>query len=379
MSIELSFYKKCFNLKWSKLNKPYFLYIIHNSGACLFSHNFKEVFEIFQKDLFSSFITAISIFSAELNKKLGYAKKFGRLPSIPLNMTFEIMISYKTPLIGALVVEKKDINDDMKTFLNELISEFLILYKENMEIWDGSIDGFEAFNHEIKRIYNKMELQSFQIPKIVEGYENYPNLNESYLTLMKEIDGNKSIKVISLKIGKNIDEIISMISNLLWLELITLSQKVYDYDIFEAKKDLFYLIRSSKLDPEKAKIVFSDQKRIELNLLEAIDGFKTVFNLSELVPNLTIHKIKQILSQYLMKGAYLEKVELYPQIIKIDEKDLNKMSTETLALAYSLENICDGELSLSEISNKTGAPIKEIKRILDLLGKRVIYKKRYLK
>ena len=353
--------------------------MIHNSGGCLFSHNFKVDFEIFQKDLFSGFITAISIFSSELNRKLGYSKKFGRLPSIPLNISFEIMISYKTPLIGALVVEKKDIDDDMTTFLNELINEFLIVYKDNLEKWDGSIDVFESFNDEIKRIYDKMELQSFQIPKIVEGYENYPNLNENYLALMKKIDGSNNIQVIAFKMGREIEEVISMISNLLWLELITLSQKVYDDDIFEAKKDLFYLIRSSRLDPEKAKLEFTEKKIIEFKLLEAIDGFKTVFNLSEKIPNLTLDKIKQILSQYLIKGSYLEKVELYPQIIKIEEKDLNEMSTETLALAYSLENISDGELSLTEISQKTGAPIREIKKVLDILGKQVIYKKKYQK
>jgi len=361
------------------LNKPYFLYIIHNSGACLFAHNFKDDFELFQKDLFSSFITAISVFTKELNKKLGYSKKFGRLPLIPINATFEILISYEDPLIGTLVVEKKDIDEDMKVFLKELLNEFLIIYKENLEDWDGSIDDFEVFSSEIKRIYEKQELQTFQIPKIIEGYENYPNLNETYLNLLKEVDGNKSIKEIALKMDIGLEEVISMISTLLWLELITLSQKVYDDDIFEPKKDFFYLIRSSKTDIHYETLEISNKRRTEMDLVEAIDGFKSVSDLSEQFPNLTSNEIKHIISIYLLKGSYLEKVELYPQIIKIDEDVLEKMTTESLALAYSLENICDGELSLGEISKKIGSPIREIKRVLDTLEKQVIFKKRYLK
>ena len=62
-----------------------------------------------------------------------------------------------------------------------------------------------------------------------------------------------------------------------------------------------------------------------------------------------------------------------------NEVILEKMPTETLALAYSLENICDGEISLAEISKKIGSPIREIKEVLDTLGKQVIFKKKYLK
>ncbi|MFX1393181.1 MAG: hypothetical protein ACFFAH_06345 [Promethearchaeota archaeon] len=360
------------------MNKPYFLYIIHNSGACLFSHNFKEELgiEIFQKDLFSSFITAISTFSSELNQKLGYSKKYGRLPSIPLNISFEIMIFYKDPLIGALVVEKNDIDDDMKSFLNELLREFLIIYENNLQCWDGSVDVFEAFKNEIKRIYNKMEILSYQIPILLEGYENKSFLSETYTHIIKEINDQQNIEEISQKIGKPVDEVKTMVSNLLWLEIITLSEKVFDDDIFEPKKDLFYLIRSSEMHPNNIVLKVDES---ELKLLGAIDGFKTVYALSEEFPDVPIHKIKKIISNYLSKGSYIEKVELYPRIIRISDDILNKMTTETLALAYSLENICDGESSLADISKKVGIPIREIKKTLDLLGKHVIYKKKYIK
>ncbi len=90
-------------------------------------------------------------------------------------------------------------------------------------------------------------------------------------------------------------------------------------------------------------------------------------------------EISNILSLYLSKVSYLEKIELYPQIIHISEDFLQKLSTEDLVLAYSLENVCDGELSLEEVSLKTGFPLIDVKKILDLLGKYVFYKKKYVK
>lgn len=348
------------------------------SGACLFSYNFKEKIEIIS-NLFSAFITAISTFSAELNKKLGLSKRYGRLPSIPINQTFEIIISYKDPLIGTLILERKDIDEDVKNFLNDVLNEFLIIYENNLQDWDTDVVQFEPFKNEIQRIYKKMEIISYQIPILQEGYENKSFLSEIYVHYIKEINGQQNIKEISQKLGKSVDEIKTMISNLLWLEIITLSEKVYDDDIFEPKKDLFYLIRTKDMISEKDISNYTERKLTEYQLLEAIDGFKTISDLSEELQNISIHEIKHLISFYLSKGTYIEKVELYPQIIKISDKILNEMTTKTLALTYSLENICDGEISLIDISKKVGVPIKEIKKTLDLLGNNVIYKKKYIK
>jgi len=361
------------------MKKPYFLYIIDSSGICLFSYNFKKDVEMFQNELFSGFITAISLFSSELNEKLGYTEQHGRLPSIPLSIILEIMISYINPLVGVLVVEKKDIDQDMKDFLNAFLSSFIKKYEDNLKMWDGELTIFGSFKDEIEKIFKKMELYSFQIPKMKEISLDKDVLNEKYIALIKEIDGKKSIKEISEKRGKTIDETKTMISNLLWSELITLSEKVYEDDVFEPKRDLFYLIRTKELDPEQNLTNLSEQVLLEHNLLRAIDGFKTVFNIKTEFPNLTLYETKHIFSYYFSKGSYFEKVELYPQIIKISEDFFEKMTTQDLALSFSLENMCDGESSLVELSIKTGFPLKDIKRILDLLGKQVFYKKKYVK
>jgi len=158
-----------------------------------------------------------------------------------------------------------------------------------------------------------------------------------------------------------------------------LSEKIYEDDVFEPKRDLFYLLRTKELDPGQKLSNLSEQVLLEHKLLRAIDGFKTVFNISTEFPNLTLYETKHILSYYFSKGSYFEKVELYPQIIKISEDFLEKMTTEDLALSYSLENMCDGVSSLADLSIKTGFPLKDIKRILDLLGKQVFYKKKYVK
>jgi len=363
----------------ANLKKPYFLYVINSAGICLFSYNFKKGIEMFQRDLFSGFITAISLFSRELNEKLGYTEKYGRLPAIPLNLIFEIMISYLNPLIGVLVVEKKDIDKDMKDFLNEVMKEFSVKFGAGLKNWNGDLRKFNPFKDDVKKIFKKMELFSFQIPKMRDiSVSNYI-LDENCLAVIKEIDGKKSIKEISQRMSKLLDDIKTMISDLLWRELITLSEKVYEDDIFEPKRDLFYLIRTKNLDPEKEELELTEEKLVEHKLLGAIDGFKTVFNLSEEFQNLSIYEIKHILSFFLSKGSYIEKVELYPQIININDEFIEELTTEDLVLSYSLENICDGELSLEELSIKIGFSIREIKKILDLRGKHVFYKKKYVK
>jgi hypothetical protein len=355
------------------------LYILNEAGICLFSFNFKEHIKMFQKDLFCGFITGISLFSAELNVNLGYSKKFGRLPSIPINKTFEILISYINSLVGIIVVEKKDIDKDMKSFLDECLQEFSLKYKSTLIDFDGDVEIYGGFQNEIIRIYNKMEIMSYQIPKLIEGGNRIHNLSEDYLAFIKEIDGQKSIKEITQKMGKTIDEIRTMISNILWEDLITLSQKVFDDDVFEPKRDLFYLIRTKDNDPEMEKASHSQSKLEVYRLLAAIDGFKSVHDLSEEFSHFTLQEIKYFVSYYLSQGNYLEKIDLYPQIISIGDEILEKMTTEDLVLAYSLENLCDGDLSIVDISKKTGFNTGEIKKTLDLLGKHVFYKKKYIK
>ena len=361
------------------MKKPYFLYIIDSGGICLFSYNFKKDIEMFQNELFSGFITAITLFSSELNEKLGYTEGNGRLPAIPLSLIFEIMISYKNPLVGVLVVEKKDIDQDMKDFLNTFLNSFIKRYEDKLENWDGELTIFGSFKDEIEKIFKKMELYSFQIPKMKDIPINKDVLNEAYKTLINEIDGKKSIKEISEKMGKTLDEAKTMISNILWSELITLSEKIYDTDVFEPKRDLFYLLRTEELDPDHSSSDLSEQELLEHKLLSAIDGFKTVFNISREFHNLTLYETKHLISYFFSNGSYFEKVELYPQIIKISEDSFEKMTTEDLALSYSLENICDGESTLADLSDKTGFPLNDIKRILDLLGNQVSYKKKYVK
>ncbi len=361
------------------MKKPYFFYCLDSGGVCLFSYNFKKNIEMFQSELFSGFITAISLFSSELNEKLGYSGQFGRLPAIPLNLIFEIMIAYINPLVGVLVVEKKDIDRDMKDFLNETVNKFLKKYSSKLENWTGEVSLFTSFKEEIEKIFKKMELFSFQIPKMRDISVSKNVFNEKYLAVIKEIDGKKSIKEISKKMGKPLDGIKTMVSNLLWSELITLSEKVYEDDIFEPKRDLFYLIRTKNLEPEKVELELPEEKLIEHTLLGSIDGFKTVYNLSEEFQNLSIYEIKHLLSFYLSKGSYIEKVELFPQIINVNDEFLGELTTEDLVVSYSLENICDGELSLEELSIKIGFSIRDIKKILDVLGKQVFYKKKYVK
>ncbi len=361
------------------MKKPYFLYIINSAGICLFSYNFKRKLEPFEGPLFSGFITAVSRFSEELNRQLTYTETKDRIPFIPINRTFEIMIAYKESLTGALIVEKKDIDEDMKLFLDDLLEEFLIKYKDILSNWDDNIVYFEHFGEEIERIFRKVTIFSFQIPRIKNGNNNNIKESEQYNGLLQLIDGKKDINDISVLISKPINEVKNIISKLLWKEMITLSEKVYDDDIYEPKRDLFYLIRSKNLNSNFNNSGNGFSKQKEFELLKAINGFKTIFDLSEEFENLKLHDIKHIISFYLTQGNYLEKIELYPQIITISDEIRNNLPPESLALSYHLENICDGELCLAEISKKIDVPVREMKQTLDILKNHVTYKKKYKK
>ncbi|MFX1450897.1 MAG: hypothetical protein ACFFCM_08645 [Promethearchaeota archaeon] len=362
-----------------EINKPYFLSIINPSGICLFLYCFKEDFDVTEFQLFSGFITAIIKFSEELTEKIGYSKEDGRVPSIPLNLNFEILISYNEPLIGCLVAERKDYDEDMKIFLNEVLSEFLEINGEFIRDFNGDIGIFDPFKDEIERIFRKTSIFSYQIPKRRSDQNKRITLEEYFLELIDLIDNKRDIKQISQILKKDVEKIKDMISRLLWLELINLSDKVYDDDVFEPRKDLFHLIRSKEIDPEKEKEEHLEEKATEFDLLNAVDGFKTVHELDVGFPNLSSDEVKRILSYYLSQGSFLEKIELYPQLINIDDKLIEDLSNENLALCYSLENICEGALSLAEISERIGKPIKEIKTMLNFMGDHVKYIKRPVK
>ncbi|MHA1380472.1 MAG: hypothetical protein ACTSRG_19070 [Candidatus Helarchaeota archaeon] len=358
------------------MNKPYFLYIINSAGICLFSYNFKKDLKLFDIPLFSGFITAVSKFSEELNRQLSNADEIDRIPSIPINKFFEILISYKNGLTGALIVEKKDIDEDMNTYLEEILLEFHVIYKDVLANWNDDVAVFESFKDEIERIFEKMTVFSFQIPELKEEIYDLSFLSQEFNGIVKFIDGKRDIIQISKLTGKSVEEVKNMISKLLWHEAITLSQKVYDDDIFESRRDLFYLIRAEKKDSELQNRSEFQNKNKEFELLKKFDGFKTIYELSEIMFDFSLHNIKYITSYYLTQGNFLEKVELYPQIIKISDDTRSFLPPDSLALSYSLENVCDGDLSLSEISKKIDVPIIRIKKILDLLGTEVTFRKK---
>ncbi|MHA1798448.1 MAG: hypothetical protein ACTSVY_08355 [Candidatus Helarchaeota archaeon] len=378
------------------MNKPYFFYILTTSGINLFSYNFRKNVKQFQEQLFSGFISAITKFTGELNRQLGYSEH--KLSSIPIGENYEIILSHVDGYIGTLICEKKDIDEDMKIYLSDLLKEFIQKYSEQLKNFNGDIAKFEDFENDMERIFRKMSIFSFQIPKIQSKmYQDKMSEVIELLDLINLIDGQKAIDEIARALDKSIEEIKEMISTLLWKGIITLSEKVYDEDIFEPKRDLFYLIRAKDLNLEEEDLKSHLKKYLgadhliqlydfdkfflqrKFDLLKAIDGFKTVHDLSKQFENLTLHDIKYLISYYLSEGSYLEKVELYPQIIEISDKIRENLPPESLALSYSLENICDGESSLREISEKIGVPVMVIKKLLDKLEKHVTYIKKYKK
>ena len=317
---------------------------------------------------------------------------------MPIGEYFEILIFRKVDLICTLILEAKDEDEDIKQYLEDLYLTFKEKYKKPLSKWNGDIAQFEDFSSDIEKLFRKKSIFSFQIPKVKVHKEGVKGLFRAVEELIDEkiIDGQKSIAEIARVKGLSLEEAKEKISELLWKDEITLSSKVYDEDIFEPKKELFYLIRAKQLNVKDEELkshlrTFQADNLIDLfqfedfllqrkfDLLKAIDGFKTIKNLDDEFNNLTLHDIKYLISFYLSEGDYLEKVELYPQVIAVSEEIRNKLPPEKIALSYSLENVCDGESSLKEISEKIGVPIMDIKATLDSLGKHVTYIKKYQK
>ncbi|MFX1295974.1 MAG: hypothetical protein ACFFD2_14135 [Promethearchaeota archaeon] len=358
------------------MDKPYSLYIINDSGMCLFSFNFKKDIESLDPVLFSGFLMAINQFSDRLKTKLALkesGKKMSTLSSISFNINLEFIIEYMKPLTGAMIISKSANRIELRTFLKQVLTTFNNRYVDILENWDRKINHFKTFSNELELIFQKGQIFSYQIPKILKDAS--PEFKSIIKPLKNYLDGTKSIQEIAFLTNLSLENVTQRISKLFWYDFIDLSQRVDLYDIFEPRKELFYLLRSKHPNTQIQEVITSNPKHFEL--LRRINGFMTINELNNKFKDISIDEIKKIISYYLSKGAFLRKVKLFPQIIQISHSIKAQYTSDTLSLMFTLENMCDGELSLEAISEKIGTPIMDIKAVLNQLGNNVTYRKEY--
>ncbi len=358
------------------MDKPYALYIIDNSGNCLFSHDFKSDIESLDPVLFSGFLTAIMHFSTRLNTQLASKETTppgSTLSTISFNLNIEFIIEYVKTLTGAMIIDKTANIIESRAFLKQVLNAFNTRYSELLKHWDHDTEIFEGFKFELERIFGKGQIYSYQIPRLLKAIPSY--LKDLAEPLEPYIDGLRSIQELAHLSSLSIEEVKQRISKLWWYDYIDLSQGVSIDDIYEPRKELFYLLRTKPSVKASKEMRTSTPEYFEI--LRRINGFMTVNELKQELKDTSIEHIQKTISYYLSQGAYLRKVQLFPQIIQITQDFKMGFPADVLPLIFTLENICDGDLSLEHIAVKTRVPITVIKAVLNQLGDAVTYRKEY--
>lgn len=358
------------------MDKPIVLYIINSAGTCLFHYEFKKDIQSLDPILFSGFLTAIMHFGSQMQSHLAttnLSQKISTISNISFDINIEFIIEHWKGVTGAMIVYRQSNTSELREFLKQVLGVFVEQYASILETWNNDLIVFEGFSTELQQISEKGRIYSYQIPNLI-GTPS-PNLKVVMTELEPYLDGTRSIQEIANLSKLSLNEVKDKISKLWWNDYVELSQIVDIDDIYEPRKELFYLIRS-KPSNQKIKYVKNTQS-VELEILRKINGFSTISEIDRELQDIPLAEIQKNISFYLSKGAYLRKVKLYPQIIQIEQKFKNQCSGDILALVFTLENICDGDLSLEDISRKIKVPILVIKAILNELKEYVTYRKEY--
>ncbi|MBD3230941.1 MAG: hypothetical protein GF329_22370 [Candidatus Lokiarchaeota archaeon] len=357
--------------------KPYCIYFIEiETGRLCFYHEFRKNLNFPAPNLFSGFVSALSMFASSMIEDREEIEKInlGRLKLIPME-NLSILFNYGKFIMGTLIIEKNDDLLEKYRKLEEIIKVFEDEYKNILMDWKGELTLFDEFDKIAELIFKKSTIFRYQIPK----FKNKENVLKRYsYDFIEFINGENSVQEIVNRSEEKGKFILDKIEEWEYELELDLSSKIDFNDVFEPEKELFYLLRSQ--DPRyKPNIENSKINRQEFLVLSEIDGLKSVKEIIDLFKNndsITEQMILEILSKYSSDEKYIKKIELCPLIIKINEDIKKQFHGEELALIYTLENLCDGERSIKKISKKTGIPFSKIKSILNKLSEEVSWRKR---
>ena len=115
------------------------VFIIHH-GVCLFSRQYSKIG--LEKNLFSSFITAINQFATQISG-VGLSKFIVGDSIFSLSLINNILFVYKHEDLKASKLEK---------ISNSISNRFLELFNIDFSKWDGEITMFQKFGDETDKI-----------------------------------------------------------------------------------------------------------------------------------------------------------------------------------------------------------------------------------
>ncbi|TFF88707.1 MAG: hypothetical protein EU549_02505, partial [Promethearchaeota archaeon] len=237
--------------------KPYCMYFIETeTGRLCFYHEFRKNLNLPAPNLFSGFISALSMFASSMIEDREEMDKInlGRLKLIPME-NLNILFNYGQFIMGTIIIEKNDDLLEKYRKLEETIKVFEDRYKEILSNWNGELTVFDEFNKITELIFKKSIIFRYQIPKL----KNKEAINDLYsYNFIKYIDGRNSVNEIINKSEEDAKFILDILEEWEYDMKLELSSKVDLNDVFEPEKELFYLLRSQdpryKPDIENSRI-----------------------------------------------------------------------------------------------------------------------------
>ena len=295
----------------------YDLYIINRDGLCLLHQKFGTI-EV-DSDLVSGFFSAIQQFMQDIlpsSVGVGNAQSIKSLD----RGDFKLLIEHgrETDIFGVVISDKEDI--DVRRKLIEITNEFERTYKDNLLDFDGNVELFQEFKNFILSKFPSQLITPKHIPEIgadvkiiyqiINGEVNSVELGginyvvlEEHKSILRYIDGKRTIEEIAEATHQPFDSIIDFISLLVWNNLVKIHIRpiILDTDIFETKDiDLFH---AESLEKQMVMKRFGEKG---LQFLTTSKGGLSIKDLAEMA-GLDLNIAKEMAANLLISG-YIRKV-----------------------------------------------------------------------
>jgi len=186
------------------------MFIVNKDGLTLFSWNLAP--ERINSDLVTSFLTAVR----SLVKEISPREEKG-LRSIEAH-GFTILLEAGEKVFGALFMDQED--PIARECLKAMVREFERRYSSILEAWDGDVTVFEPFEEVCSRILSVIALGPYHVPRMGRGPENEVILPKSLWSVLRFVDGRRTVAEIAEAAGLSVDEAVERLKMLLDMELV---------------------------------------------------------------------------------------------------------------------------------------------------------------
>ncbi|NVM54320.1 MAG: hypothetical protein HWN66_11515 [Candidatus Helarchaeota archaeon] len=307
------------------MTRLYDLYIINRDGLCLLHQKF-GVIDV-DSDLVGGFFSAIQQFMRDV-LPIGDVQSIKSLD----RGDFKLLIEHRTEsdIFGIVICEKEDV--EVRRKLIEILVEFEKTHKDKLRTFIGDVGGFQEFKNIILSKFPSQLITSKHIPEIgrddkiihqiINGEVNSVELaginyvvTDDHRSILRYVNGQRTIEEISKVTEISTDNIIEVISLFVWNNLLKLHIQplIHETDIFETKDvNVFFA------DSLEKQIVLKTFGEKGLQFLTTSKGLP-IKDLAEL-SGIDIEMAKRMAANFLISG-YIRKVGSEKALSLIDLKN----------------------------------------------------------